>query len=93
MLLAGLAFDTKGNLWTQGYIDPNTPEPAGDDYIIKIDRGILDSADGSMSEIAVDLYRVPTRNTVMHRIIQGPDGNIWFTELRADKVGMLKLTE
>ena len=93
MLLAGLTFDMEGNLWTHGYIDQNSPEPAGDDYIIKIDRDILESADGSMSGIAVDLYRVPTRNTVMHRITEGPDGNIWFTELGADKVGMLDLTE
>ena len=93
MILAGLAFDTDGNLWTHGYIDQNAPEPAGDDYIIKIDRDILDSADGSMSGIAVDLYRVPTRNTVMHRILEGPDGNIWFTELGVDKVGMLQIAE
>jgi virginiamycin B lyase len=32
---------------------------------------------------------VPTRDTVMHRIVQGPDGNVWFTELNADKVGRL----
>lgn len=23
----------------------------------------------------------------MHRVIQGPDGNMWFTELAADRVG------
>jgi hypothetical protein len=27
----------------------------------------------------------------MHRIIQGPDGNIWFTELNAEKVGKLTI--
>ena len=37
----------------------------------------------------VTFYEVPTRNAVMHRIIQGPDGNIWFTELAANKVGKL----
>jgi len=26
---------------------------------------------------------------VMHRIVQGPDGNIWFTELATNKVGVL----
>ena len=44
-----------------------------------------------MSSIQVDLYRVPTRNTIMHRIVQGPDGNIWFTELGTDKLGILPL--
>jgi virginiamycin B lyase len=37
----------------------------------------------------VTFYQVPTRDTVMHRIIQGPDGNMWFTELKADKVGKI----
>jgi virginiamycin B lyase len=32
-------------------------------------------------------YEVPTRKTVMHRIIQGPDKNMWFTELKSDCVG------
>ncbi|MEH1964934.1 MAG: hypothetical protein V7K91_00320 [Nostoc sp.] len=36
-------------------------------------------------------YQVPTRNTVMHRITQGPDQNIWFTELRSDKVGRMSI--
>jgi virginiamycin B lyase len=91
MLLAGLAFDDEGNLWTHGYIDPNDPEPAGDDYIIRIDADVVDVVDGDMSNIQVDLYRVPTRNTVMHRIMQGPDRNIWFTELGTDKLGILPL--
>jgi virginiamycin B lyase len=91
MLLAGLAFDDEGNLWTHGYIDPNDPEPAGDDYIIRIHADVLDVDDGDMSDIEVDLFRVPTRNTVMHRIVQGPDGHIWFTELGTDKLGILQL--
>jgi virginiamycin B lyase len=32
-------------------------------------------------------YKVPTQKTVMHRIIQGPDKNMWFTELKSDRVG------
>ncbi|MGF1939297.1 MAG: hypothetical protein RM347_033960 [Nostoc sp. ChiQUE02] len=36
-------------------------------------------------------YQVPTRNTVMYRITQGPDQNIWFTELRSDKVGRMSI--
>jgi streptogramin lyase len=34
---------------------------------------------------------VPTTQTVMHRILQGPDGNVWFTELGSNKVGKLVL--
>ena len=35
----------------------------------------------------VSLFDVPTRT--LHRIILGPDGNMWFTELNADKVGYI----
>ena len=42
-----------------------------------------------MDNIDVTGYPVPTRNTLMHRITQGPDGNIWFTELGTDQVGVL----
>jgi len=89
MILAGIAFDNAGNLWTQGYIDRNDPEPAGDDYLFRFDRGIQDARDGDAANVEVTLYRVPTRGTVMHRIVQGPDGNIWFTELATNKVGVL----
>jgi hypothetical protein len=37
----------------------------------------------------VSLFDVPTRNAILHRIILGPDGNMWFTELAADKVGYI----
>ena len=93
MILAGMTFDDEGNLWTHGYIDANDPIPAGVDYLFRIDRDILLSEDGDMSDIDVTLYPVPTPNTIMHRIMQGPDGNIWFTELGTDKVGVLIVEE
>ena len=37
----------------------------------------------------VTLYDVPTREATLHRMILGPDGNMWFTELTADKVGYI----
>jgi virginiamycin B lyase len=91
MILAGLAFDGEGNLWTQQYVDTARPYPAGPDYLVKIDRKILGARPGEISEIPITFYRVPTENTVMHRIHRGPDGNLWFTELKADKVGRLSL--
>ncbi len=93
MILAGIAFDDQGNLWTHGYIDAHDPVPAGDDYLFRFDRAILGAEDGDLSGVDVTLYRVPTRNTIMHRITQGPDGNIWFTELGKDKVGVLLLNQ
>jgi virginiamycin B lyase len=89
VILAGLTFDDQKNLWVQQYVDPHNSNPPGPDYIIKIDRAILTHNVSDVAKIAVIFYQVPTRNTLMHRIIQGPDGSIWFTELGADKVGKL----
>jgi len=98
-ILAGLAFDSVGNLWVQQYVDVNNPKydlvnnkptgPVGRDYIIKIDKSILMARQPDISKVAFTFYAVPTRETVMHRIILGPDGNMWFTEMMSDKVGRL----
>ena len=48
---------------------------------------------GDISDVPVTYYEVPTEDTVMHRITQGPDGNIWFTELAADKLGRLEFID
>jgi virginiamycin B lyase len=89
MILAGLSFDSQKNLWVEQYVDQNNPVPAGTDYIIKIDKSILTTAPSNLPESAFTFYPVPTQQTVFHRIIQGPDGNMWFTEMKADKVGKL----
>ena len=98
VILAGLAFDGEGNLWVQQYVDVNNPKygvvdgkpaPVGGDYIVKIDKAILKARPSDISRVAFTFYEVPTRGTVMHRIIQGPDKNMWFTELKSDKVGRL----
>jgi virginiamycin B lyase len=68
-------------------VDQNHPEPPGADHIIKIDRAILTSNPANPASLTTTFYAVPTRQTVMHRIVEGPDGNMWFTELKADKVG------
>lgn len=94
VILAGLAFDGDGNLWVQQYVDqnaptPSAPSPAGADHIVRIDKAILTASLGDLSNIPITFYQVPTAQTVMHRIIQGPDGNIWFTELASNKIGKL----
>ncbi|HLL52224.1 MAG TPA: hypothetical protein VK447_01675 [Myxococcaceae bacterium] len=94
VILAGLAFDSAGNLWVQQYINqndptPTQPSPSGGDYIIKIDKSIRTTAPADISKVPMTFYKVPTLQTVMHRIVQGPDGNIWFTELGSNKVGKL----
>ena len=99
-ILAALAFDSAGNLWTQAYVNPNAPYPAGADAIVMLDASIQSAPAsgvtsliqvGDLSNVPVSFYEVPTLDTVMHRITQGPDGAIWFTELHADKLGRLEL--
>jgi virginiamycin B lyase len=89
VILAGLALDSDKNLWVQQYVDYFSPYPAEADHIVKIDRSILTAKPMDISRIPVTFYEVPTAGTVFHRIIQGPDGNMWFTEMNANKVGKL----
>ena len=88
-ILGGMAFDKAGNLWTHSYINQHDKDPAGADYVIKMDKAINNAPAGDLSTVPVTHYEVPSRNTVMHRILQGADGNIWFTELGTDKLGKL----
>jgi virginiamycin B lyase len=89
VILAGLAFDREGNLWTQSYVDPHNPSPEGPDHIVKLDKAINPASAGD--KIPVTDYEVPTRLTIMHRITPGPDGNMWFTELGTDKLGRVMI--
>lgn len=89
VILAGLAFDGWGNLWVQQYVDENNASPAGADHLIRIGPALLTAKAGDLTSVPLTYFAVPTRQTVMHRIIRGPDGNLWFTELWADKVGRL----
>lgn len=89
MLLAGLAFDGAGDLWVQQYVDQNGPGPAGEDYIVRIAAAGLKGGPRRLGPDQVTRYPASTRNTVMHRIIQGPDKAMWFTEMHADKVGRI----
>lgn len=90
----GLAFDSQKSLWVQQYIDQNnptpaSPSPAGGDYIIRIDKSILTTRPADIAKVPMMFYKVPTAQTVMHRIVQGPDKNIWFTEPGSNKVEKL----
>jgi virginiamycin B lyase len=88
-LLAALAFDKAGNLWLQQYVDHAHPDAAMPDRIVRVPGNLLVGPARAWTEKEVDLYPVPTRDTVMHRIAQGPDGVIWFTEMNANKVGVI----
>jgi len=89
MILASLAFDNTGNLYTQSYVNQNSSIPPGPDYIVKLSRDILFASSGDLSRVQVTNYQVPSRNTVFHRITCGTDGNMYFTELAKDNAGRL----
>ena len=79
VILAGLAFDNERNLWVQQYVDQNNPtpanpSPAGADYIIRIDKSILTTSPADISRVPMTYYKVPSTQTVMHRILQGRMG-------------------
>jgi len=93
LILAGLAFDRRGDLWVQQYVSNNVPEPQGTDWVVRIGRAGLDawarSGGRAGSPLALTYAPVPTPSTVMHRIAQGRDGAMWFTEMGADKLGRI----
>jgi virginiamycin B lyase len=88
-LLAALAFDKVGDLWVQQYVDHAHPDAAMPDRIVRVPGRLLAGPARAWAEKELDLYPVPTRDTVMHRIAQGPDGAIWFTEMNANRVGTM----
>ncbi|HEX5182068.1 MAG TPA: hypothetical protein VFW19_02835 [Allosphingosinicella sp.] len=87
MLLAALAFDAGGNLWVQQYVDHAHPDPNMADRLVRISGAVLKAPAAPLPPDAFTCFPVPTRDTVMHRIVAGPDGAMWFTELNADKAG------
>jgi virginiamycin B lyase len=91
-ILAGLAFDAEGNLWVQQYSDINNPLPGPPpaDHLIRIDARALRAGPEGLAPAHFAFYPVPSRQTVMHRIISA-DGAMWFTEMHADRVGLLRL--
>ncbi|MHB8647514.1 MAG: virginiamycin B lyase family protein [Thermomicrobiales bacterium] len=40
---------------------------------------------------AVQEFTIPTANSLPHNITLGPDGNLWFTEQNADRIGRITL--
>lgn len=91
-ILAALTFDTQGALWTQMYVSPPVgQEPTANDYIVRLGPELLSAAPGDLSGVPVSYFKAPSKGTGMHRVVQGPDGNIWFTELAINRVGRVNL--
>ncbi|MGR9053882.1 MAG: Vgb family protein [Gammaproteobacteria bacterium] len=86
-ILASLAFDRETNLWVQVYAAANDPNPNSRDYLLKFDRSIREASSSTIASVPYTAYELPSRETIMHRIKPDYDGNLWFTELRTDKLG------
>lgn len=89
-ILAGLAFDDESHLWVQQYVSPPQSGPTVDDYVIRMGSELLKTASGDLSDVPIAFYRAPSRGTVMHRITQGPDKAIWFSELGLNRIGRVR---
>ena len=89
MVLAALEFDAVGNLWLQQWVDPANPEPTGPDSILRVAASFFDDPTSPVPADEITTITVPSENTGMHRIIVGPDGAIWFTELNLNIVGRI----
>ncbi|MFY0630877.1 MAG: hypothetical protein JXR05_10885 [Flavobacteriaceae bacterium] len=89
-ILASLTFDRENNLWVQVYVDHNDSSPSGPDYLIKFDKSIREATGDASYEVPYSIHVVPTRGTMMHRIKMDFDGNLWYTEMMTDTVGVIR---
>src|SRR5262249_35212128 len=87
--LGGLTFDRDGNLYAESYVSQIVGPKGGPDFIVKLSKEILTAPAGDLSQVTLTRYQTPSTGTVLHRIILGGDGNLYFTELGVDKVGRL----
>jgi virginiamycin B lyase len=90
-ILASLAFDLEMNLWVQVYVDLNEPVPAGPDYILRFDKSIRSVIGTELTGVAYSTFALPSREVVLHRIRRDWDGNLWFTEMKTDRIGKVVL--
>ena len=90
-IMASLAFDDEMNLWVQVYVDMNNPNPSGYDYIVKFDKSIRNLKTNDLSGVPFSTHTIPSKCSVMHRIEKDEEGNLWFTEMMADRLGKVTL--
>ena len=90
-VLASLVFDDEGHLWVQVYVDMNNPEPTGYDYILKFDKSIRTLESDDISGVPFSTHTIPSKKVMMHRIRKDAAGNLWFTEMMADRLGKVTL--
>lgn len=89
-ILGSLSFDRDNNLWVEVYVDHNNPNPTGYDYLLKFDKSIRDVTGLTVSGVPFSTHVLPSKGTMMHRIKMDADGNLWFTEMMTDKLGVIQ---
>jgi streptogramin lyase len=81
---ASIATGPDGNLWITESANGALP-PGGQAGAIPIGVSAIASINSTTHAIAT--YPTPSFNTAPQGITTGPDGNLWFTEAKADQIG------
>ncbi|ASU34571.1 Vgb family protein [Mucilaginibacter xinganensis] len=90
-VLGSLCFDRENNLWIEVYVSDTDTSGKGYDYLIKVDRSGLYPEAGRNTGLNFTIYPLPRRMSMLHRIKMDFQGNMWFTEMMADRIGKIDL--
>mmetsp|Transcript_68771 Transcript_68771/g.76953 ORF Transcript_68771/g.76953 Transcript_68771/m.76953 type:complete len:536 (-) Transcript_68771:260-1867(-) len=97
MKLGGLAMSNNGTLWVQSHMEPTKNDYNLPDYIIRIQNvpDFENRVEYNLTGLPVDYFKLPSRNTVLHRIIVDPQEptRVWFTEMQQDRIGTITAAE
>jgi virginiamycin B lyase len=85
-ILGSLTFDREHNLWVQVY--NNSAECYS--YLLKFDKSIRDKMGLSISGVPFSTHLLTAKMPMLHRIKMDHDGNLWFTEMMTDKIGVIR---
>lgn len=86
-ILGSLTFDKKNNLWVQVY----NPSAECYSYLLKLDKSIRNTIGLSLSDVPFSTHILSNRMPMLHRIKMDNNGNLWFTEMMTDTVGVIRL--
>ena len=85
-ILGSLVFDNDNNLWVQVY---NSSAECYS-YLLKLDLTIRNKIGLSISDVPFSTHVLPSRMPMLHRIKMDDNGNLWFTEMMTDILGVIR---
>ncbi|MEN2280878.1 hypothetical protein AAGF08_01985 [Algoriphagus sp. SE2] len=85
-VLGSLTFDNHKNLWVQVY----NPSAECYSYLLKLDKSIRETIGLSLSDVPYSTHVLSSKMPMLHRIKMDFDGNLWFTEMMTDKIGVIR---